>query len=416
MWYNVAEPNSYLVITGAGVRTAKIEKKALVLPFQRVTKISITPFSFSMSFQAMTIEKVHEQEIVKGVIEGETRSIVSTMTMEELFKEREIFKSKVRDNVQVELDHSNANVKELQYTPGTEYFASLSRKAHEGALNQVKVDVALARMTGESEIAKINVNTAALETERKSEKVAADSRPKTKEIQIEKELQTKLAGGKKYNEQADSEAKFYQGQQAAEADFCRQSRAADADLPAKKQATDADFYHETRAAEANFQAKKLEADALCLTQERKSAAAYIATKNEAAGIKGMAQAYAAMADVLGGPQGLIQYPMLRNNTYESLANANANANTKAINGLQPTINIWNTSAQGEDADPTAPIRDLFQSLPPLLATIQEQTGTSPPSWLAQTPAQEESGFPDSKAAQKRGLTNGINGHTKVASP
>lgn len=36
----------------------------------------------------------------------------------------------------------NANVKELQDTPGSEYFAFLSRKAHEGALNQAKVDVA----------------------------------------------------------------------------------------------------------------------------------------------------------------------------------------------------------------------------------------------------------------------------------
>lgn len=42
----------------------------------------------------------------------------------------------------------NANVKELQDTPGSEYFAFLSRKAHEGALNQAKVDVAEARMRG----------------------------------------------------------------------------------------------------------------------------------------------------------------------------------------------------------------------------------------------------------------------------
>ncbi|KAK5165991.1 hypothetical protein LTR04_000865 [Oleoguttula sp. CCFEE 6159] len=120
------------------------------------------------------------------------------------------------------------------------------------------------------ERAKINANTAVLETERKSEKAAADSRLKTKEIRVEKELQlerimaqriaeqrdmelqkiveqkraemelerlrtntvtqakisresaqqkadadlctqTKLADGKKYNQQADSEAKFYQG-------------------------------------------------------------------------------------------------------------------------------------------------------------------------------------------------------------
>lgn len=36
----------------------------------------------------------HVQDIVKGIIEGETRVIVSSMTMEEIFKERQIFKAK----------------------------------------------------------------------------------------------------------------------------------------------------------------------------------------------------------------------------------------------------------------------------------------------------------------------------------
>ena len=38
----------------------------------------------------------HVLDIVKGIIEGETRVIVSGMTMEEIFKERQIFKSKGR--------------------------------------------------------------------------------------------------------------------------------------------------------------------------------------------------------------------------------------------------------------------------------------------------------------------------------
>lgn len=46
----------------------------------------------------------HVQDIVKGIIEGETRSIVSTMTMEELFRERKVFKDKVIQSVQSELD------------------------------------------------------------------------------------------------------------------------------------------------------------------------------------------------------------------------------------------------------------------------------------------------------------------------
>jgi flotillin len=152
--YHVAEPNSYLVITGAGIDKVLIRKKALVYPFQKVTKISITPFDFSMNLQAMTVEKLkfalpavftigpedtahslekyavlltgdadgsrpatntsgavavaegrgHVQDIVKGIIEGETRSIVSTMTMEELFRERKVFKDKVINSVQSELD------------------------------------------------------------------------------------------------------------------------------------------------------------------------------------------------------------------------------------------------------------------------------------------------------------------------
>ena len=46
----------------------------------------------------------HVQDIVKGIIEGETRSIVSGMTMEEIFKERQVFKNKVIENVQSELN------------------------------------------------------------------------------------------------------------------------------------------------------------------------------------------------------------------------------------------------------------------------------------------------------------------------
>lgn len=38
----------------------------------------------------------HVQDIVKGIIEGETRVIVSSMSMEEIFKERQVFKNKGR--------------------------------------------------------------------------------------------------------------------------------------------------------------------------------------------------------------------------------------------------------------------------------------------------------------------------------
>jgi flotillin len=44
---------------------------------------------------AVATGRNHVQEIVKGIIEGETRSIVSNMTMEELFAQRKMFKDQV---------------------------------------------------------------------------------------------------------------------------------------------------------------------------------------------------------------------------------------------------------------------------------------------------------------------------------
>src|SRR5439155_22761285 len=74
------------------------------------------------------INSEHVKELVRGIIEGETRVIAAGMTREEIFKERKGFKEQVIKNVQAELDQFglfiyNANVKQLQDTQGSEYFA-----------------------------------------------------------------------------------------------------------------------------------------------------------------------------------------------------------------------------------------------------------------------------------------------------
>ena len=58
MTWHVADANSYLVITGGGIESVKIVKKALVLPWQRYSTISISPFDLEIALQAMTIEKL----------------------------------------------------------------------------------------------------------------------------------------------------------------------------------------------------------------------------------------------------------------------------------------------------------------------------------------------------------------------
>jgi flotillin len=41
MWYYISEPNSYLAITGGGIETVKIVKKAFVMPWQKVSAFAL---------------------------------------------------------------------------------------------------------------------------------------------------------------------------------------------------------------------------------------------------------------------------------------------------------------------------------------------------------------------------------------
>lgn len=163
MLYRIAGPDEYLAITGMGVRTVKITKASWVWPLQRCTRFSVQPHDYAMDLRAMTREKLqfalpvvftvgpdvnqrggggggasarreededredrgdalmkyamllaqserkqddqgaHVASIVKGIIEGETRVLVSSMTMEEIFTEREVFKKRIFRNIQSEL-------------------------------------------------------------------------------------------------------------------------------------------------------------------------------------------------------------------------------------------------------------------------------------------------------------------------
>ena len=125
----------------------------------------------------------------------------------------------------------------------------------------------------------------------------------------------------------------------------------------------------------------------------------------------MASAYGALADVVGGPSGLMQYLLLERNTYEQMALANA----KAINGLEPKITVWNTgdqngSAAGADAGGVEVIRNLMQSLPPLLSTIHDQTGIQPPGWLAKVPQVQDQVQMEKFGGKGVNGVNGDNGH------
>lgn len=375
------------------------------------------------------------EQIVKGIIEGETRVLVSSMTMEEIFTEREEFKRRIFRNIQVELDQFglkiyNANVKELKDAVGSVYFQSLSQKAHEGATNQARIDVADAQLRGnvgeaerhgtqEQEIAKINADTAVKKTERDAERARAEAALKTQEAalnrdvelsrieaaratqskdeDLKKQVEVKRAAAelerlratdlvkaqiKRESLQQAADAKAYEITVDAQAKYEQTTRATDATayktkLDAETQAV-ADYNKLTKHTDAAAYKTKMDAEAYSQAAIKNAEARLQEKLKEAEGMAAMANAYGKLGEALGGPAGLLQYMMIEKGTYVELARANADA----IRGLQPKISVWNTGAAGEGAgqDSTSTMRNVYQMLPPLMTTINEQTGITLPEW------------------------------------
>lgn len=99
-----------------------------------------------------------------------------------------------------------------------------------------------------------------------------------------------------------------------------------------------------------------------------------------------------LLDALGGDYcALRDYLMIDGGMFQEIANINA----EAVRGLQPKISIWSsgggasgggTAGGVEVTDGTAAgsmkeVAGAYKMLPPLFATVHEQTGMLPPAWM-----------------------------------
>uniref|UniRef100_A0A0V0IYM5 Flotillin-like n=1 Tax=Solanum chacoense TaxID=4108 RepID=A0A0V0IYM5_SOLCH len=474
MMYHVARASEFLVITGIGINELKITKKALVWPLQKCRIIDVTPVNYTFEVNAMSAEKLpfllpavftigpcvddrerlikyakllshHERDshdvkdLVQGVIEGETRVLAASMTMEEIFKGTKDFKKEVFDKVQLELNQFglliyNANIKQLVDVQGHEYFSYLGQKTQMEAANQAKIDVSEAKMKGEigakeregltrQNAAKIDAETKIISTQRdgdgKKEEVKVKTDVKIYENQREAEvaeansvLATKKAGWSQQAKMAEIEAQKAvaireavlqqeverknaltkteslkaQHLSKATVDYEIKVQEANSVLYKKQKEAEAELYENRKAAEA----KKLAAEAQTYAIQLTADAALYAKKKEAEGLKGIAEAEGvyvrSLMSALGGNYNALRdYMMIDKGMFKDIAKFNA----EAIKGLQPKISIWsNGGTNGQMVDGTsgghAGIKELasiYQVMPPLLETVHEQTGMLPPAWI-----------------------------------
>ncbi|KAI3454232.1 hypothetical protein Pfo_010895 [Paulownia fortunei] len=413
--YKVAKASEYLVITGGWVPDMKIAKKAWILPGQSYTIIDVSPVNYTFEVQAMSAEKLpfvlpavftigprlisphdklsnHVKELVQGVIEGETRVLAASMTMEEIFKGTKEFKKEVFEKVQLELNQFglliyNANVKQLVDVRGHEYFSYLGQKTQMEAANQAKVDVAEAKMKGDigaklrqgltlQNAAKIDAETRIISTRRQGE-------------------------GKKEEIKVMTEVKVYENQNEAErmnaltrteklkAEFLSK---ATVEYETKVQEANWELYKKQKAAEAYLYEKEKEAQAQRAAAEAAFGDLY-AKKKEAEGLIALAEAQGTyirtLLDAFGGNYAALRdYLMISGGMYQEIAKINA----EALRGLQPKISIWTTGSgengpdeagggAGRDSGAMKEVAGVYKMLPPLFKTVHEQTGMLPPTWM-----------------------------------
>lgn len=176
----------------------------------------------------------------------------------------------------------------------------------------------------------------------------------------------------------------------ASVDYEVKVQEANSELYRKQKATEAVLFEKEKVAEA--QRKNAEAG---LYTRRQAAEGELFTKQkEAEGLMALAKAQGVyvktMMDAFGGNYvAMRDYLMINNGIYQDIARTNAGA----VAGLKPNISVWTTGGQigdgsGEgNGSSMKEIAGVYKMLPPLLKTVQEQTGMNPPSWLGSiTPA------------------------------
>jgi len=176
---HISKSNQYVVMTGLGIKDIKISKSAFQFPFQKYAYVDLIPKNYSFNLHAMSNQKMEfilpgvftigprdniddlkkyakylsenneennsTDELIQGVIEGETRVLAAQMTIEEIFNDRATFKQNIIKNVQEELDQFglciyNANIKELQDSPGSEFFTFMRQKTRQEAEGKARID------------------------------------------------------------------------------------------------------------------------------------------------------------------------------------------------------------------------------------------------------------------------------------
>jgi flotillin len=385
--YKVANSSQILVKTGAFVSGGiQFKRTAIKFPGQLVTCVNMNPITFPFDIHNMSKEKVEFRlpmvftvcpinpdtdkdgfmnyalkthnltsdeirHIMGGIIEGETRTFTASMTIEEMFSDKESFKEKViakinSDLRQIGLTIINANIKEMaDYDEHNKYFVYRKQRAIETANYQAQVDVAEAKKTGELGVYEkekdIRIGKAGFEQEAKlreneRNQAIAKSDADLSVIRVESKRIEQLA---QIEADSSNEIRKQELQKQIEEKRKDQEEAKYRSEFLSRSNVEAEVIQ--KLADAQKYKKQAEADAELYTKQKEAEGKQALYEAQSQGVFKILQA-------AGGNSNFASFYLgLERNLYPELAKEAANA----INGLQPKMTIVSSDGNSGVMDP-----------------------------------------------------------------
>lgn len=374
--YKKAPPNTAMVVTGPKGSKTIIGKGCFVIPvFERVDYLSLANMqsdftsrdeiptkdainilvdavaNFSVSTDPTILPKAASkflgrstneiEDIVRPVLEGNIREIISQTTLKELIQgDKKVFAERVIENVtpnlrDMGLELTTFNIQNfkdkngvienlgIQNTVQISKDAAISKAnaEREIAVAQAEADKAAneARVASNLEIAKKQNELAIQKAELKKvsdiKQAEADAAYKIQEQEQQKTIEITTANAKLANLQKETELKDQEVAIQEKTLDIKVKKAADADKYAAQQNADAHLYEQQRNSEAELFARQKRAEADKFEAEQKAAALKaeseakkVAMENEAAGIRarGEAEAAAIQAKAIAEAEGILK--------------------------------------------------------------------------------------------------------------
>jgi flotillin len=410
--YKTSRSHEWLVRTGLMVNDIQIGKKFFQFPFQNIDRINMSPSSFKFSVNAMSKEKMEfnfpavftigpkndiesltkfsryllnqdneeTNGLIRGIIEGETRSLAANQAIEDIFAARGAFKDDIVKSVQTQLDQYgldiyNANVEELRDSDTSNYFKSLSQRIKAEAENLAKVQVAEQNKIG-------NVGSKEREGETRQQVATIEASAALVENSRQQDIIKSSAELEKIR--AEQDLIIAQAKIRAEQEALSLKMTLERDVESKRLEMETERQRAEELSKARVQAEKSIKEAQGDADSRKirAEAELFAKQKEAEGIQALYEAQARGLEQVvrafgGDSRALLSYTMLEKGIYEKLAQSNA----EAIRGLNPKITVWTDNP----ANSMDTISKLGKTLIPMMDTIQEQTGYALPDWAIKKP-------------------------------